>query len=96
MHVTFPHTGSTDFNKPVIILSGNRCKSWNDKQGGADTSQHIVGKAVDFYVKGVDLKLVYEYLKGKFPNSMGIGYYPRTDSTGWIHLDVASKRRWIG
>jgi len=36
---------------PMIVTSGFRCKELNDKIGGAQTSQHLYGEAVDFKPK---------------------------------------------
>lgn len=35
--------------RPVVITSGHRCAKHNAKEGGAQNSQHIYGKAVDIY-----------------------------------------------
>jgi len=45
-----------DFHKPVIVLSGNRCKEENKRIGGYPNSEHIPdpdGEAVDIKVKGI-------------------------------------------
>jgi uncharacterized protein YcbK (DUF882 family) len=36
-----------DFKAPLVITSGCRCKAHNTTVGGATTSQHVQGKAVD-------------------------------------------------
>jgi uncharacterized protein YcbK (DUF882 family) len=36
----------------VIVTSGNRCVEHNAKEGGKPTSKHLIGKAIDFKVKG--------------------------------------------
>ena len=41
------------FGKAVIITSAIRCKQHNKIVGGVTNSKHILGKAVDFYVKGI-------------------------------------------
>lgn len=35
------------WGKPLIITSGARCPAWNAKVGGAEKSQHVLGKAAD-------------------------------------------------
>lgn len=78
------------FGKPVFINSGNRCKAHNDAVGGSANSQHLTGKAADFYIDGISTKAIYDYLNNKYPNMYGIGYYNR-----FIHLDVRiDKARW--
>lgn len=59
-------------NLPVTINSGYRCLKLNELVGGVPTSQHVVGCACDFKVKGmtpyeiasiiVGLKLPYDQL----------------------------------
>ncbi|MEE8423852.1 MAG: D-Ala-D-Ala carboxypeptidase family metallohydrolase [Thermodesulfobacteriota bacterium] len=35
---------------PITIESGCRCKVWNKKQGGAENSAHLTGKAADIKI----------------------------------------------
>ena len=55
------------FDRPVRINSGCRCLSHNAAVGGAmpnddgvGGSQHLVGRAADVVVDGIDPQLVYE------------------------------------
>ena len=75
---------------PLHITSGNRCVAHNKKVGGAKNSRHTKSLAVDFN-GDIELKEVYTYLDGKYPNKYGIGLY-----NNWIHLDVdpSGRRRW--
>lgn len=36
-----------EYGRPMIVTSGYRCKKHNEKVGGAKTSQHLRGNAVD-------------------------------------------------
>ena len=75
---------------PVVITSGNRCAEHNAKVGGSPKSQHLISRAADFRVKGVEPKEVAKYLETQVPHHCGIGVY---DS--WVHLDTRSTRaRW--
>jgi len=47
------------YKKPLVITSGFRCKKLNKLIGGAATSQHCFGKAVDFMVPGVKLETIF-------------------------------------
>ena len=77
------------FNVPVIINSGCRCEKHNKNIGGSPKSQHLLCKAADIVVKGVDPKIVYDFLD-KFHKG-GLGLYGT-----FIHIDVGPKRRWNG
>ena len=47
----------TNFQKPMIISSGFRCKELNTKIGGSSTSQHVFGQAADIEV--LELSLIH-------------------------------------
>lgn len=75
----------------VIFTSAFRCPIHNHKVGGAEQSMHLIGKAVDVKVPGIDPHEVAETAKKieQFRNG-GIGLY-RT----FTHLDTRHKRaRW--
>lgn len=44
------------FATPMIVTSGYRCRWLNALVGGAENSQHRIGKAVDFYFSGFSAK----------------------------------------
>lgn len=44
------------FATPIIITSGYRCRQLNALVGGAENSQHRIGKAVNFYFSGFTAK----------------------------------------
>lgn len=77
--------------KPMIITSAYRTPSWNSKQGGAKKSQHLGGRAVDFYCKDVKPSQIVRILKklmdeGKITIG-GIGLY-----NGFVHYDIRGSR----
>jgi len=47
------------YKKPTVITSGFRCKRVNKLIGGSLTSQHCFGKAADFIIPGIDLKIIF-------------------------------------
>ena len=90
------------FGKPVHITSGYRTAAHNAAVGGAKTSQHLLGKAADFWVESVPVATVADYAEKLLPGRGGIGRYPKDAahpkrSTGWVHIDTrTNKSRWKG
>ncbi len=90
------------FGAPLVVISGWRSKTWNDRVGGAKGSQHLTGRAAD--VRPVSLAnvpalmtLVEEMIRnGQLPRLGGFGVY-----RGWIHCDTRPRigdhvARWQG
>ena len=48
--------------KPMIITSGFRNQQVNKLVGGVANSQHTTGQAVDFYVKGMTIKELKDFI----------------------------------
>ncbi len=77
------------FGKPVYVTSAARCPTYNRSIGSTDTSQHTLGRAVDFHID-VDLHRVYDFIDKLYPERLGLGIY-----TDFIHVDSRdSKARW--
>jgi hypothetical protein len=57
--------------------------------GVAKFSQHMLGKAVDFYIPGVPLEQLRE--AGLRAQRGGVGFYP---SSNFVHMDTGSVRHW--
>ena len=92
----------TKFDKPIIINSTYRSKSYNKLVDGSKNSLHLEFNAIDFTVKDK------EYLRNLFlqlhiwdkeyhfkflpkPGSMGIGFYENR----FIHLDTRATLKRI-
>lgn len=74
---------------PCIITSGCRCKSHNQKVGGVQGSRHILGKAVDFYIKNVNMADVLQYSKQLVADGiLRYAYTNNTNMSGAIHIDI--------
>ena len=90
------------FGKPVHITSGYRTAEHNAAVGGSKSSQHLLGRAADFYVEGVLVATVAAYAETLLPGRGGIGRYPKDAKhpkrvTGWVHIDTrTNKSRWKG
>ena len=88
------------FGRPVVITSGYRTAEHNAAVGGSKSSQHLLGRAADFYVEGVPVATVAAYAETLLPGRGGIGRYPKdakhpARKTGWVHIDTrAGKSRW--
>lgn len=86
------------FNSPLIINSGYRCPKHNAKVGGATKSQHTIGSAVDFIIKGVKTQEVHEYVLKKYEDKLcGIAIKHNFDNpcVGFVHIDTRGKKaRW--
>jgi len=87
---------STGSRQPVRVVSAYRAPQTNAalrrrSSAVAETSQHMSGNAVDFYLSDVPADRIRAI--GMRMQRGGVGYYPRAN-TPFIHLDVASVRHW--
>ena len=74
------------FNKPIRISSGFRCDAVNAHIGGAKTSQHVIGCAADFTVRGVALRDVMDAIIAS-----GIDFDQLIfEWNSWCHISVPS------
>jgi hypothetical protein len=60
-------------------------------RGVAEKSQHMLGKALDFYIPDVSLRKLRE-IGVKFQVG-GVGFYP-TSGSPFVHMDVGGVRAW--
>nr|WP_108003461.1 DUF882 domain-containing protein [Mycoplana dimorpha] len=80
----------------IHVVSAYRSPATNSmlrsrSKGVAKKSQHMLGKAMDFYIPDVKLKTIRE-IGMKFEVG-GVGYYP-TSGSPFIHMDVGGVRAW--
>jgi uncharacterized protein YcbK (DUF882 family) len=83
-------------NKPFQIISGYRSPQTNAalharSSGVASNSQHMVGKASDVRIEGVDLRNLHKAALSV--SAGGVGFYPVSN---FVHVDVARVRQWTG
>jgi uncharacterized protein YcbK (DUF882 family) len=81
---------------PFQIISGYRSPQTNAmlharSSGVAAHSQHMLGKASDVRIDGVDLRDLHKAALSL--KAGGVGYYPDSD---FVHVDVARVRAWRG
>ncbi|TEX99111.1 D-Ala-D-Ala carboxypeptidase family metallohydrolase [Campylobacter sp. US33a] len=86
------------YNAPIIINSAYRCKEHNEKVGGAKNSQHSIGSAVDFTVKGIKTSDLHQHILntyGEKPFGIAIKHNLNNEFGGFVHLDTRGKKaRW--
>jgi uncharacterized protein YcbK (DUF882 family) len=85
--------GARDY---IHVVSAYRSPATNSmlrkrSKGVANKSQHMLGKAMDFYIPGVPLKKLRD--AGLRAQAGGVGYYPRSGSP-FVHMDVGNVRHW--
>ncbi|WP_342149334.1 DUF882 domain-containing protein [Methylorubrum sp. SB2] len=81
---------------PMYIVSAYRSPKTNGmlrraSSGVAETSQHMAGKAIDFFLP--DASIDQLRAAGMRLQRGGVGWYPRSGSP-FVHLDVGSVRAW--
>jgi len=91
----YRESGATDY---IQVVCGYRSPATNAmlrsrSRGVAKESQHMLGKALDFYIPGVPLKKLRNI--GLKMQGGGVGYYP-TSGSPFVHMDVGNVRHWPG
>lgn len=86
----------TEATEPIWVVCGYRSPATNAmlrrrSRGVAQHSQHMLGKAMDFYIPGVSLVKLRE--AGLRAQRGGVGFYP-TSGSPFVHLDTGGVRHW--
>jgi len=84
----------TFFGKAVIVECMIRNTELNKAVGGVSTSQHAKGEAADFYIKGIKLEIIVEYIRKNLLFDQLI--LERVGNAAWIHVSlckIKSKNR---
>jgi len=75
--------------KPVMILSGFRCKELNDSVGSKDTSQHRVGCAADIRIPSLSPdEVVKAIIASGIQYDQLIREFCTPEGGGWTHISV--------
>jgi uncharacterized protein YcbK (DUF882 family) len=87
-----------DGKKPIQIISSYRSPATNSMlrrrsahTGVARHSQHMLGRAMDFFIPGVPLEQIR--FAGLRLQRGGVGFYP-TSGSPFVHLDTGNIRHW--
>jgi uncharacterized protein YcbK (DUF882 family) len=81
-------------NRRLVLLSGYRSERTNDRLDGAESSQHLVGKAADIVIEGcgyADLARVVQAVA--LDRKLGHGFYPEGHGS-FCHVDSGAFRSW--
>jgi len=87
---------SVGSQEPITVVSAYRSPGTNAmlrrrSKMVAEYSQHMLGKAMDFYLPDVSIDQIRAV--GMRMQRGGVGWYPRAGSP-FVHLDVGSVRSW--
>ena len=86
----------TGAREPIHVIGGYRSPATNAmlrrrSSGVAKFSQHMLGKAIDFYIPDVELEAIRD--AGLRLQRGGVGFYPSSGAP-FVHMDVGSVRHW--
>ena len=89
----YREVGAKDY---IYVVSSYRSPATNNmlrgrSSGVAKNSQHTLGKAMDFYIPGVNLGKLRA--TGLRKHVGGVGYYPKSGSP-FVHMDTGRVRHW--
>ncbi|MRN46562.1 DUF882 domain-containing protein [Brucella sp. 10RB9214] len=89
----YQSTGSREY---ITVVSAYRSPATNamlrsSTRGVAKKSQHMLGRAMDYFIPGVPLAKLRAI--GMRYQIGGVGYYPRSGSP-FVHMDVGNVRHW--
>ncbi|ARO31686.1 peptidase M15 family protein [Rhizobium sp. NXC14] len=91
----YRQSGSRDY---INVVCGFRSPATNEmlrgrsrNSGVAEKSQHMLGKAMDFFIP--DVKLATLRAIGMKMQIGGVGFYPKSGSP-FVHMDVGGVRAW--
>lgn len=80
-----------NFNQPVIISSGYRSWSVNQRVGGSRNSQHLKGQAADFEIPNIDNFSLAKWIEANLNYDQLILEFYTGGNTGWIHVGYSTR-----
>ncbi len=79
---------------PIHLSSGYRSAALNKAIGGASSSQHCTGEAIDIDMdgsaNGVTNKMVFDYIKANLNFDQLIWEFGTKDAPDWVHVSFES------
>jgi uncharacterized protein YcbK (DUF882 family) len=80
-------------NSAARCFKYNRLSVADGGPGSNDNSQHPLARAIDFWIEGVKVRDLYDYLDSKFGDSVSLGLYKT-----FVHIDTRTNggARWVG
>jgi hypothetical protein len=80
------------FKAPIHISSGYRSAALNKKIGGASSSQHCSGEAIDIDMDGTAItnKQVFDFIKQHLEFDQLIWEFGTTSNPDWVHVSYES------
>ncbi|WP_295455935.1 D-Ala-D-Ala carboxypeptidase family metallohydrolase [uncultured Thiodictyon sp.] len=78
------------FGKPLKVNSSYRSAKLNAAVGGAKTSQHLTGQAIDFEIEGISNKVLADWVAENLEHDQVIlEFYVEGDkNSGWVHASI--------
>ena len=80
------------FGKPIHISSGYRSAALNKAIGGASSSQHCTGEAIDIDMDGTEIsnKQVFDFIKEHLEFDQLIWEFGTDANPDWVHVSYES------
>ena len=80
------------FGKPIRLSSGYRSAALNKAVGGASSSQHCKGEAIDIDMDGTDIKNVeiFNFIKDNVNFDQLIWEFGTDTNPDWVHVSYNS------
>jgi hypothetical protein len=83
-----------NFRCPIHVSSGYRSKELNANIGGATTSQHSSGEAIDLDMdgtpNGVTNKMIFDYIYKNLDFDQLIWEFGTNENPDWVHVSYES------
>ena len=80
------------FGKPIHISSGYRSAELNKAIGGASSSQHCTGEAIDIDMDGTSITnaQIFEFIKNNLEFDQLIWEFGTKSNPDWVHVSYES------